>query len=310
MARTRADRPGSATGGAALIRAAALLGLRRVVIDTIAGPVVVRTGRETGGPATILLHGAAGSWTTWTPLLAESDLEERPLRDVIAFDLPGWGESPLPDRADPDVGLLSTAVAEAARALGYESWNVLGHSLGGFVALDLAVAEPTATLSVGLVSGTGAGEIDAITRPIRGGLRLPWFSGMLVAMRVLRLLGPAGTGLVRLLHRVGALTPLASPLFVDPRSVDPTVIEALAVEVRPKSFVLAARAAARYDQQRWRSIGCRVRSVRGERDVFVGEHDSDTFAALIPDFHETLLHGAGHFAAIERPGAVLAELVV
>lgn len=281
-----------------------------MIIDTEAGPIAVRTGRETGGPATVLLHGAAGSWTTWTPLIAESDIEERPLTDIVAIDLPGWGESPLPSQPEPDVALLSSAVAQVVRSLGYESWNVLGHSLGGFVALDLAVREPDATLTVGLVSATGAGELDAIRRPFRGGLRLPWFWGMLLAMRVLRLLGPVGTGAIRLLHRLGALSPLSAPLFVEPRSIDPTVIDALAFEIRPRAFVLAARAAARYDIGQWRSIRARVRSVRGEHDVFVGEHDSDAFAELIPHFHETLLRGAGHFAAVERPGAVLDELVV
>ena len=60
------------------------LGLRRLVVPTWVGDVVVRAGREAGGPATILLHGAAGSWTTWTPLIAASDLSGSPLTDVIA----------------------------------------------------------------------------------------------------------------------------------------------------------------------------------------------------------------------------------
>ncbi|BDZ47438.1 hypothetical protein [Naasia aerilata] len=76
---------------AALIPDETLLGLRRVVVDTAAGPVVARAAERTGGPATILLHGAAGSWTTWTPLLAEAAGSGRALADVVLIDLPGWG---------------------------------------------------------------------------------------------------------------------------------------------------------------------------------------------------------------------------
>ena len=45
------------------------LGLAPRTVATSAGPLLVHAGRPAGGPATILLHGAAGSWTTWTPLL-------------------------------------------------------------------------------------------------------------------------------------------------------------------------------------------------------------------------------------------------
>src|SRR3954471_18501811 len=55
----------------ALTPDAVALGLRRTVVKTGVGEIVVRVGREIGGPATVLLHGAAGSWTTWTPLIAE-----------------------------------------------------------------------------------------------------------------------------------------------------------------------------------------------------------------------------------------------
>ena len=132
------------------------LGLRRLVVPTSVGEVVVRAGRESGGPATILLHGAAGSWTTWTPLIAASDLSSAPLTDVIALDLPGWGESGGFDRVRC-VEDVSDAVAEVARALGYSSWRLVGHSLGGFIALDVASRYPDATLGVTLISATGTG---------------------------------------------------------------------------------------------------------------------------------------------------------
>lgn len=288
-----------------LRRDAARLGLRRIVVPTSAGEVVVHTGRETGGPATILLHGAAGSWTTWTPLLAASDASSAPLTDVVAIDLPGWGDSggPAGVRSVDDA---SDAVVQVARALGFSSWRVVGHSLGGFVALDVAARHPEDTLGVTLVSATGAGAVAAIRRPLRGGLRLPWFAGMLLTMRTLAALGRAGGHVVRLVARLGWLPALSSPLFAG--RVHPSVVAALAEEVRPGAFAHAARLAAAYDVRRRRAIACPVRAVRGEHDVFAGDADAEGFAAVIRDFSEVRVRGAGHFAHIERTDAVLAAL--
>ncbi|SDH60463.1 alpha/beta fold hydrolase [Microbacterium pygmaeum] len=282
------------------------LGLQRLVIPTSVGEIVVRAGRRTGGPATILLHGAAGSWTTWTPLLAASALAHAPLTDVIALDLPGWGESCGIDRVH-SVGDLSDAIVEVARALGYDSWRVVGHSLGGFVALDVAARHPDSTLGVVLVSASGAAVVDAIRRPLRGGLALPGFAGMLLGMRALAAFGAAGRGFVRFLAERGWMPALTAPLFS--ASVHPSVVAAFADEARPAAFGAAARLAAAYELRTWTGVRCPVRSVRGARDVFAGESDAAAFIALIPEFREVRLAGAGHFAHIERPDAVLDALL-
>lgn len=281
------------------------LGLGRVTVDTDIGPVTVRAGREAGGPATILLHGAAGSWTTWSPFLRADDARGAVVDDVIAVDLPGWGESPAAARGPVSVRALSDAVATVARSLGYRSWRVVGHSLGGFVALDLAVREPDATIRVDLVSPTGVGVVEAIRHPVTGGARLPWFAGMLVGMRVLEVLGSRGPALLRLLNRAGLLAPLMSPLFGRRRDLDRSVVDALAADVRPATFLAATRAAAAYDLHGWRGVRCPVRCAMGERDVFVGSDDAAVLAALVPDLRVYTLAGAGHFAAVERPEAVL-----
>ncbi|MET0303917.1 MAG: alpha/beta hydrolase [Microbacteriaceae bacterium] len=284
-----------------LRRDAESFGLRRIAVPTSAGEVVVRAGAPTGGPATILLHGAAGAWTTWTPLLAASVLDGAPLPDVVAVDLPGWGESAGVERLRT-VADMSDAVAEAALALGYDSWRVVGHSLGGFVALDVAARHPGRTVDVTLVSASGAAVVEAIRRPIRGGAGLPWFAGMLLTMRALHAIG-GGRWLVRLLDRVGWMPALTAPLFTG--RVHPSVIAAIAGDVRPDAFAAAARLAADYELRTWSAIRCPVRSVRGARDVFAGETDAARFLELVPDFREVRLRDAGHFAHIERPDAVL-----
>ena len=283
------------------------LGLRREVVATPEGEIVVHASEPESGVAVVLLHGAAGSWTTWTPLLWAARRAGRPLRDVVAVDLPGWGESPLP-ASGLDIPRLSAAVVGALRSRGYDRWVLVGHSLGGALALDIAARFPDETGSVFLVSPSGPAVLDAVRRPIRGGLRLPGFAGMLLAMRVLAMLGSASAPLLRWLDRVGMLRALSSPLFARPAEVDDSVVSALAEEIRPLSFVAAARAAAAYDESAWRGIRCPVRSVRGARDVFVGADDGSFLASTIPDFRETVLDAAGHFAAIEQSDVVAAML--
>jgi pimeloyl-ACP methyl ester carboxylesterase len=278
-------------------------GLRRVVVPTAVGAVTVRVGREAGGAATILLHGAAGSWTTWTPLLAASDRLGRPLTDVVAIDLPGWGESPGPV---PDAAALACLVADAARALGYQEWTLVGHSLGGAVALDVAARFTSSTRAVGLVSPSGAAVRDAVRRPLLGGLRLPWFAGMLLAMRLLRVLGRAAPHLLRTLRRTGLLRMLASPLFRAP--VDRGVTDALADEIRPAAFVAAAGVARAHDEALWDRIPCPVRTVRGRHDVFARPDDTLRLARRVRDLDETVLDDSGHFAHIEQPERTLAAL--
>lgn len=285
-----------------LRRSAAELGLRRVVIDTAGGPMVARAGRRRSETATVLLHGAAGSWTTWIPLISASDRLGTPITDVVAFDLPGWGESV---RSFDDIAEVSADIAEAVRSLGYERWRVVGHSLGGFVGLDLAWREPDATTEVGLVSASGRGVLD-VARGTRAAV--PGFAGMLGAMRLLARFERVSPSFLHGLHRAGLLRLFAAPLFAAPSRIDPTVIAALADEVRPAAFRDAAAMAAAYDETLWGGIRCPVTSVRGEHDVFAGRHDSEEFARLIPRFSESRLRAAGHFAHVERPEATLREL--
>ena len=58
---------------------------------------------------------------------------------VVAFDLPANGRSPAIDPADWTISAFARSVMRAVRALGFEprEWDLLGHSFGGYVALEL-----------------------------------------------------------------------------------------------------------------------------------------------------------------------------
>lgn len=87
------------------------------------------------GPALLLLHPLGADRRVWDPVIER--LAER--REVIALDLPGFGESP-PLAQTPKPAALAEAVAGELREMGVERPHVAGNSLGGWVALQLALA--------------------------------------------------------------------------------------------------------------------------------------------------------------------------
>jgi pimeloyl-ACP methyl ester carboxylesterase len=88
--------------------------------------------RSGSGPPLLLLHGIglwSGCWEPVRGLLARE-------RDVIAVDLPGFGDS-APLAGTPTVGALATAVEGLIADLGLERPQVAGNSLGGAISLEL-----------------------------------------------------------------------------------------------------------------------------------------------------------------------------
>lgn len=84
----------------------------------------------------MLLHGIGMRRGVWDPVLDRLARE----REVIALDLPGFGESPpLPGHRSPTVAALADEVAGFVDGLGAERPAVAGNSLGGGVALELGV---------------------------------------------------------------------------------------------------------------------------------------------------------------------------
>lgn len=96
--------------------------------------------RGKGGPApVVLLHGFTGSAATWDPVLPALSEHAR----TVAFDLPGHGrsEAPRPARAYAWDACMAQ-LQHALDALGIARADVIGYSLGGRLALGLAVAAP------------------------------------------------------------------------------------------------------------------------------------------------------------------------
>ena len=290
----------------------ASLQLVPLTVDTPLGPVRVHhSPTKRGSTATVLLHGAAGSWTTWTPLIETAAAAGHPLTDVVAIDLPGWGASPGPRiRSQLTLDALADVVWQIVGAqLGYDRADITGHSLGAFIALHLAATRPAEIKAVRLISATTFSVLASVEHPVRSFSAVPGFTMLLAVFRLLRMGGDRGTRLVRAVRRGGLLRLAVSPLFRHPRRVPRSVIDALADEVRPDSFVRAAEATRGYDpMRRWRGIRCAVWAVRGATDSFVPYRDLTGLLGALPQATLAEIGDCGHFAHVERPRETLEAL--
>jgi pimeloyl-ACP methyl ester carboxylesterase len=104
----------------------------------------------------VLVHGLAGSTATWASVLEEFSLRDGSQR-VIALDLMGHGHSVDP-HGDYSLSGYATGVRDLLGALGIHRATVIGHSLGGGVAMQFAHQFPERLDRLVLVSSGGLGR--------------------------------------------------------------------------------------------------------------------------------------------------------
>ena len=93
--------------------------------------------RRGSGEPLVLIHPLGADRHVWSPVMNLLAAE----RDVVALDLPGFGASaPLADGRVPHPAALAEIVGAFAREMGIERPHVAGNSLGGWVALELALS--------------------------------------------------------------------------------------------------------------------------------------------------------------------------
>ncbi|WP_051427544.1 alpha/beta hydrolase [Arthrobacter sp. H20] len=269
---------------------------------TALGPVHVRISRTAGttAPPWVLLHGAAGSWRTFTELQAARNFPTAV--DTVVIDLQGWGGSP--GIGDFTIESQAAAVVAVLTQAGYGRWRIFGHSMGAVPALEIAVAEPERTLAVIVLSPTAVIASKAFRHPWRSLSTMAPLLGMRTIMRFLRLTGFLAPRLVAASRRAGLLTLVLRPFVVRPAALTDAVVNALAVDARPAAFAVAAKALRDYDFAHWAKAGGRQLLLRGEQDVFTSAAEIDQLTGLLPRAHAEVLPGTGHFAHVEDPEAV------
>lgn len=111
------------------------------------------------GPPVILLHGGAGDWHEWRRSLAFLARTST----VYALDLPGFGRSDPPDRPVTPLW-FSSFLGDFMDALQLDSASLLGHSLGGSIALAFALDFPERVNRLVLIDSAGLGELSRTGR--------------------------------------------------------------------------------------------------------------------------------------------------
>ena len=89
--------------------------------------------RRGAGKPLLLIHGLGGNWRSWNPILDGLAKE----REVIAVDLPGFGETP-PLSGEVSIRTLADSVTEFLRVNSLTGVDAVGGSMGARLVLELA----------------------------------------------------------------------------------------------------------------------------------------------------------------------------
>ena len=131
---------------------------RTITVEGLRTRVLVEGGRVKDREPVLLVHGVGGWAENWRPVMSALASTGR---QIIALDLPGFGESEAPRRVryfGPDEAFYPRFVLGAMDALGIERAHIVGNSMGGTIAYMTAVTAPTRTRSVVLVAPGGLGR--------------------------------------------------------------------------------------------------------------------------------------------------------
>jgi pimeloyl-ACP methyl ester carboxylesterase len=256
--------------------------------------------RAGSGPCIVLLHGITGSSRTWDEVIPP--LAER--HTVIAPDLLGHGESAKP-RGDYSLGAYASGVRDLLIALGIEKATVVGHSLGGGVAMQFAYQFPDRVDRLVLVSSGGLGEevhllLRAATLPA---------AEYVLPVLCAQPLRDAGATVARLVGRVG-LRP-GSDLEEMARGFaslgDMEARQAFVHTVRGIMDIGGQRVSAR--DRLYLAASVPTLLVWGERDRMIPVAHGRTAHEEMPGSRCVVYERAGHFPHRDHPWRFAADLL-
>ncbi|HWD10611.1 MAG TPA: alpha/beta hydrolase [Solirubrobacteraceae bacterium] len=243
------------------------------------------------GPPLVFVHGLSGCWQNWleqVPVLAR---EHR----VVTLDLPGFGSSPMP-LGEISISRYARLLDGLLDQLGIDAAAVVGNSMGGFIAAELAIAYPQRVERVVLISAAGistyADPRTARALPtLRRGERILAASAAWLASR---------SDTVARRARLRQAT-LALVVRHPGRLPAPLAAEQLRAAGKP-GFVQALQSILDYDfRDRLPEIACPTLIVWGDGDRLINMRDAGVFLDLIPGSRLVIFEDTGHMAMLERP---------
>jgi pimeloyl-ACP methyl ester carboxylesterase len=251
------------------------------------------------GPALLFIHGLGGCWHNWLEQLPAFASTHR----VLAFDLPGFGDSPMPAES-VSIELYVRTASELLEQLDLQTADVVGNSMGGLIAAELALSGPARVERLALVSPAG--------------IPLEQRKAQLPALRrfypLVRTSGAwLGAHAEQVASRARVRQWLLATVTAHPERIPP----ALAAEqlrgmgkrgLWPAFEDLLAHSIA----ERLGDLSAPTLIVWGERDHVLPVRHADIFAASIPHARQVIYPDTGHVAMLERPeefNALLAEFL-
>ncbi len=250
------------------------------------------------GPPVILLHGAGGNSRDFTHggMLANLAKSYR----VIAFDRPGSGHTTRRAKGLHDPRRQAELLAEAAAALGAENPIVVGHSLGGPVAIAWAMSREV----------RGAVLLGAVAMKRRDA------ESLLYTTADTPVIGHLLATAAPLMFRADYITRSVAGVFA-PQPAPASYAADLGAALATRPATARATAADRVRvwplleemSARYPEIAAPFEVITGDRDASVPpEVHSFPLAELLPNARVTVLEGIGHMPHHARPDALEAAL--
>jgi 3-oxoadipate enol-lactonase len=237
------------------------------------------------GPALVLVHGHPFDRRMWAPQLRSLSHQFR----VLAPDLPGYGGSP-PLGDTVTMRALAEEVSRFIDAVGVPRAVVVGLSMGGLVAMELALARPDQVDGVVLAATTAAPVTSAEAEQRRTTAAQVERDGMLdLALEMAgRLFGPAAR---------------ANPDIVEP-------VLSMMLRTPPAGAAAALRGRAERPDYRALLPGLQVPAmvIAGDHDGYADETVVAELIAALPEPDVVRLPGSGHLPNLENPAGFDAAL--
>jgi pimeloyl-ACP methyl ester carboxylesterase len=259
----------------------------------LSGGHLAFTWAGTGPEVLLLIHGLGGNRQTWRHLISALARTHT----VIAPDLPGHGESD-PPAGDYSLGAHASAVRDLLLSLGHRRASMVGHSLGGGVALQMAYQFPDRTDRLILI---GSGGLGVEVAPILRAATLPG------AETVVAGLSRIPTAVTR--RVLSVLPPLAA---ASDAGAVAGVLRGLAGHEQRRAFVRTAHSVIDWRGQTVsanRQLGLLqdvpVMVAWGDRDTTIPPEHHRSFAERVPHVVTAEIPGAGHYPHETAPAAVL-----
>ncbi|MGI8593567.1 MAG: alpha/beta fold hydrolase [Solirubrobacteraceae bacterium] len=240
---------------------------------------------EREAQAVVFVHGLGGCWQNWLENMPAVALDHR----VVALDLPGFGGSEMPSEPVA-ITRFAEAVESLCDHLGLGPVAVVGNSMGGFTAAELAIRQPGRVERLVLVAAAGISVAQLTRTSIRLG-RLALAAG-----------GAKPEHLRRLLRRPGYLQFVFGLVMRHPTRLKRDLLLEQVNGVGKPGFGAALEALLSYDfRDRLGEIACPTLVVQGTEDVLVPLGDAREFERRIPRATSLILEDTGHVPMLERP---------